>query len=219
MNNIIFFKNQKKLQKLKAFSLWISDVFSVGLNRQQLEQCNRYNNEIQSMTHISNSMYTEYKMKLLSLAVIAEYRDDEDATGEQKKKIYTCYRKHNGKVHNDLLLLIDYVLRFYQQNDMHRNVILQTQQEIIQHYQPIMNYKEYFTLKNRILTHASYGIRVDIDYHPDNIYRVVARTYNRTDQQAQNELHRVLAVVDTLRRRQNMIINHEREIEEGIISY
>ena len=102
---------------------------------------------------------------------------------------------------------------------MHQDVILQTQQEIIQHYQPIMNYKEYFTLKNRILTHASYGIRVDIDYHPDNIYRVVARTYNRTDQQAQNELHRVLAVVDTLRRRQNMIINHETEIEEGIISY
>ena len=218
MNNIIFFKNQKKLQKLKAFSLWITDVFSVGLNRQQLEQCNRYNNEIQNMTHISNSMYTEYKMKLLSLAVIAEYRDHEDATGERKKKIYTCY-KHNGKVHNDLLLLIDYVLRFYQQNYMHRNVILKTQQEIIQHYQPIMNYKEYFQLKCRILIHASYGMIVDIDYHPDNIYRVVARTYNRTDQQAQNELHRVLAVVDTLRRRQNMIINHEREIEEGIISY
>ena len=126
MNNIIFFKNQKKLQKLKAFSLWITDVFSVGLNRQQLEQCNRYNNEIQNMTHISNSMYTEYKMKLLSLAVIAEYRDNEDAMGERKKKIYTCYRKHNGKVHNDLLVLIDYVLQFYQQNE-----ILQTQQDII----------------------------------------------------------------------------------------
>ena len=115
--------------------------------------------------------------------------------------------------------MIDYVLRFYQQNDLHQDVILQTQQEILQHYQPIINYKEYFTLKNRMLTYASYGIRVDIDYHPDNIYRVVARTYNRTDQQAQNELHRVLAVVDTLRRRQNMIIDHETEIEDGIISY
>ena len=38
------------------------------------------------MIHISNSIYTEYKIKLLSFDVVAEYRDYEDVTGEQKRR-------------------------------------------------------------------------------------------------------------------------------------
>ena len=54
-------------------------------------------------------MYNDYKIKLLSFAVIAEYRDNKDTTGVQIKKIYKCY-KNNGNIHNDLFVLIDYIL-------------------------------------------------------------------------------------------------------------
>ena len=73
------------------------------------------------MTHISNSMYTEYTMKLLSFAIVAEYRDYEDAKGDRKKKIYTCYKKQKGKVRNNLLVLIEYVLRFFSEHNMFLN--------------------------------------------------------------------------------------------------
>ena len=63
-----------------------------------------------------------------------------------------------------------------------------------------MNYKDYFNLKYAILLNVSYGLTMGLNY-TNNIYRVVAQTYNRTDQDAQNELQRVFTEVDTQRRR------------------
>ena len=109
----IFFNKQKKLQKLIEFSRWIKDVFNIGMNTRQKKQLEQINDEINNTRHVTREFYSDYKRRLLSLAVAVEYRDNEDTTGERKKKIYTCYRKHNGNVHNDLLVLIEYLLRYF----------------------------------------------------------------------------------------------------------
>ena len=106
---------------------------------------------------------------------------------------------------------------------MFLNDILQIKQDIIQQNKTIMNYKEYLQLKCEILINVSYGITQGINYTSNNIYRLVAQTYDRTDREAQREVQRVLTEVDTLRRRQRQIehyiMTRENEIEQGIISH
>ena len=199
-----------KKQNLKKLSHWINDVFRIGLNSYQRDILNEYNNRINNTTNLSFDMYTEYKIKLLSLAVIAEYHDYQDATGERKKKIYTCY-KNNGKVHNDLLVLIDYILRYFYNHNQFINFILRTQNEIKQKNQKIMNYKEYFELKNQILIDVSYGMTSGINYSGGKLHTFIAQTYDRTDQEAQQQLHIVLTELDQARRIHNELLERYRE--------
>ena len=155
-------------------------------------------------------MYTEYKIKLLSLAVIAEYRDNEDVTGERKKKIYTCY-KNNGKVHNDLFVLIDYILQYFNKHNQYINFILKTQTQLQQKNQKIMNYKEYFELKNQILIDVSYGMTMGINYSGGKLHTFIPQTYDRTDQEAQRQLHIVLTELDQARHIHNELLERYRE--------
>ena len=200
----------KRKQKLKKLSHWINDVFRIGLNSYQRDTLNEYNNRINNTTNLSFDMYTEYKIKLLSLAVIAEYHDYQDATGERKKKIYTCY-KNNGKVHNDLLVLIDYIVRYFNNHNQFINFILTTQTQLKQKNQKIMNYKEYFELKNQILRDVSYGMTSGINYSAGRLHTFIAQTYDRTDQETQRQLHIVLTELDQARRIHNELLERYRE--------
>ena len=200
----------KRKQKLKKLSHWINDVFRIGLNSYQKDILNEYNNRINNTTNLSFDMYTEYKIKLLSLAVIAEYHDYQDATGERKKKIYTCY-KNNGKVHNDLFVLIDYILQYFNKHNQYINFILKTQTQLQQKNQKIMNYKEYFELKNQILIDVSYGMTSGINYSGGRLHTFIAQTYDRTDQETQRQLHIVLTELDQARRIHNELLERYRE--------
>ena len=200
----------KRKQKLKKLSHWINDVFRIGLNSYQRDTLNEYNNRINNTTNLSFDMYTEYKIKLLSLAVIAEYHDYQDATEERKKKIYTCY-KNNGKVHNDLFVLIDYILQYFNKHNQYINFILKTQTQLQQKNQKIMNYKEYFELKNQILIDVSYGMTSGINYSGGKLHTFIAQTYDRTDQEAQRQLHIVLTELDQARRIHNELLERYRE--------
>ena len=200
----------KRKQKLKKLSHWINDVFRIGLNSYQRDTLNEYNNRINNTTNLSFDMYTEYKIKLLSLAVIAEYRDYEDTTGERKKKIYTCY-KNNRRVHNDLFVLIDYILQYFNNHNQFINFTLKKQKEIKQKNQKIMNYKEYFELKNQILIDVSYGMTSGINYSCGKLHTFIAQTYDRTDQETQRQLHIVLTELDQARRIHNQILERYRE--------
>ena len=200
----------KRKQKLKKLSHWINDVFRIGLNSYQRDTLNEYSNRINNTTNMSSDMYTQYKIKLLSLAVIAEYHDYQDATGERKKKIYTCY-KNNGKVHNDLFVLIDYILRYFNNHNQYINFILKTQTQLKQKNQKIMNYKEYFELKNQILIDVSYGMTSGINYSGGKLHTFIAQTYDRTDQEAQRQLHIVLTELDQARRIHNELLERYRE--------
>ena len=200
----------KRKQKLKKLSHWINDVFRIGLNSYQRDTLNEYNNRINNTTNLSSDMYTEYKIKLLSLAVIAEYRDNVDVTGERKKKIYTCY-KNNGKVHNDLFVLIDYILQYFNKHNQYINFILRTQTQLQQKNQKNMNYKEYFELKNQILIDVSYGMTSGINYSGGKLHTFIAQTYDRTDQETQRQLHIVLTELDQARRIHNELLERYRE--------
>ena len=200
----------KRKQKLKKLSHWINDVFRIGLNSYQKDILNEYNNRINNTTNLSFDMYTEYKIKLLSLAVIAEYHDYQDATEERKKKIYTCY-KNNGKVHNDLFVLIDYILQYFNKHNQYINFILKTQTQLQQKNQKIMNYKEYFELKNQILRDVSYGMTSGINYSGGRLHTFIAQTYDRTDQETQRQLHIVLTELDQARRIHNELLERYRE--------
>ena len=200
----------KRKQKLKKLSHWINDVFRIGLNSYQRDTLNEYSNRINNTTNMSSDMYTEYKIKLLSLAVIAEYHDYEDVTGERKKKIYTCY-KNNGKVHNDLFVLIDYILQYFNKHNQYINFILKTQTQLQQKNQKIMNYKEYFELKNQILRDVSYGMTSGINYSAGRLHTFIAQTYDRTDQETQRQLRIVLTELDQARRIHNELLERYRE--------
>ena len=80
-----------------------------------------------------------------------------------------------------------------------------------------MNYKEYFELKNEILTDVSYGMTSGINYSAKNMCTFVAKTYDRTDQELQGELHRVLTALHIQRR----ISNNRRQglTEQDILSH
>ena len=121
--------------------------------------------------------------------------------------------------YNNLVVLINYVLRFFSEHNVFVNQILQTKQHIITHYnQTMINYKDYFKYKNDILKDVRTGITVDPDINPD-IDRVVAQTYDRPNEESEEEIRRIRTMITRYRRRRNMIIDHETEIEEGIISY
>ena len=187
-----------KLQKIKKFSLWINNVFRMGWDNNQRDIWNMYNNKINNTRHMSHDMYSDYKMKLLSLAVIAEYRDYYDTTGERKNKIYTCY-KNNGTVENDLLVLINYILQYFYNNNQFISFTLKRQQEIKQQNQRIMNYKKYFELKDQILIDVSYGMTSGINYSAADLRAFIAQTYDRTDHRTEEKLHSVLTELDTQR--------------------
>ena len=163
----------KRKQKLKKLSHWINDVFRNGLSRNQKNTWNQYNNEINNTRHMSRDMYRDFKLKVLSLAVIAEYCDYEDMTGERKTKIYTCYQ-NNGNVPNDLLVLIEYVLRFFRSVNENVNEIQQIRDTIIFENERIMTYKKYFELKNTIIRKVSSGFKNSV-YHKDDLYTVIAQ--------------------------------------------
>ena len=191
----IFFNKQKKLQKLIEFSRWIKDVFNIGMNTRQKQQLEQYNDEINNTRHVTREFYSDYKRRLLSLAVAVEYRDNEDTTGERKKKIYTCYRKHNGKVHNDLLVLIDYVLRFFSENNIFLNEIRVIQRNIISQNETMMNYKDYLYFKVSIILNVSHGLRHlanDGDLYNDDLYKVIAQRYERGERETQEQIQRAL---------------------------
>jgi hypothetical protein len=63
-----------------------------------------------------------------------------------------------------------------------------------------MNYKEYFELKNQILTDVSYGMTSGINYSGRKLHTFIAQTYDRTDQEAQKQLHIVLTELEKQRR-------------------
>ena len=117
-------------QKLRNFLVWVSDVFTIGMSMAQEVEMYEYSEEIMNTRHMTREFYRDYKRKLLSLAVIAEYRDYEDTTGERKTKIYKSY-KNNGNVPNDLLVLIEYVLRFFRSVNENVNEIQQIRDTII----------------------------------------------------------------------------------------
>ena len=169
---------------------WIENVFKIGMNSIQETQFYGYKNEINNTRHMPSVFYSDYKNKLLSLAVAVEYCDDEDTTGERRKKIYTCYSKQNGNVCNDLLVLIDYVLRFFSENNTFLNEIQQIQQTIIVQKKTIMNYKEYFKFKNNIIMKVLYGF--NIFSLSDNLYKVIAQRYERGQQETQEQIQRAL---------------------------
>ena len=191
----IFFNKQKKLQKLIEFSRWIKDVFNIGMNTRQKQQFEKYNNEINNTRHVTREFYSDYKRRLLSLAVAVEYRDNEDTTGERRKKIYKSYRKHNGKVHNDLLVLIDYVLRFFSENNIFLNEIRVIERNIISQNETMMNYKDYLYFKVSIILNVSHGLRHlanDGDLYNDDLYKVIAQRYERGQQETQEQIQRAL---------------------------
>jgi hypothetical protein len=150
---------------------------------------------------MSSAFYSDYKNKLLSLAVAVEYHDDEDTTGERRKKIYTCYRKQNGNVRNDLLVLIDYVLRFFSENNTFLDEIQQLQQNIIVRNETIMNYKEYFEYKNAIIQNVCYGFRNFTC--SDNLDKVIAQRYERGERETREQIQRALRELQRQRQTNN----------------
>ena len=165
---------------------------------------------------MSRDMYRDFKLKVLSLAVIAEYGDDEDTTGQRKKKIYTCY-KNNGNVPNDLLVLIEYVLRFFSYNNTSVNQIQGIRQTIITENERIMNYEKYFKLKRSIIRKTSSGSV----YHQNDLYTVIAQRYENLQHETQEQIQRALARLtrNAQRQRQNNIATRQLQIEQGIISH
>ena len=207
--------NTYRKQKLKRFLDWIENVFKIGMNSVQEIQFYQYKNEINNTRHMPSAFYSSYKNKLLSLAVAVEYCDDEDTTGERRKKIYTCYRKNNGNVHNDLLVLIDYVLRFFSENNTFLNEIQQIQQNIIVRNKTIMNYKEYFEFKYKIIKNVCYGFRTFT--LSDNLYKVIAQRYERGQRETQEGIQSALSVLHS--QTQRTIERRQREIRHGILPF
>ena len=207
--------NTYRKQKLKRFLDWIENVFKIGMNSIQETQFYGYKNEINNTRHMPSVFYSDYKNKLLSLAVAVEYCDDEDTTGERRKKIYTCYRKNNGNVHNDLLVLIDYVLRFFSENNTFLNEIQQIQQTIILQNKTIMNYKAYFEFKYNIIMSVCYGFRTFT--LSDNLYKVIAQRYERGQRETQEGIQSALRVLHSQTQRTNE--RRQREIRHGILPF
>ena len=74
-----------------------------------------------------------------------------------------------------------------------------------------MKYKEYFELKNQILIDVSYGMTMGINYSGGKLHTCIAQTYDRTDQEAQRQLHIVLTELDQARRIHNELLERYRE--------
>ena len=191
-------------QKLRNFLEWVSDVFSDGMSMDQEVEMYEYSNKIRNTMFMTREFYRNYKRKLLSLAVAVEYHDDEDTTGERKTKIYTCY-KNNGNVPNDLLVLIEYVLRFFSTSVN----VQEIRERIITENERIMNYEKYFKLKRTIIRKVSSG--------QNHLYTVIAQRYENLEHKTQEQITRLAR--STQRQRQNNIATRESQIEQGIISH
>ena len=74
-----------------------------------------------------------------------------------------------------------------------------------------MNCKHYFNFKYDILIDVSYELTIGINYSAENMHRFVAQTYDRTDQEAQRQLHIVLTELDQARRIHNELLERYRE--------
>ena len=174
-------------QKLRNFLVWVSDVFRIGMSMAQEFKMYEYRDKIRNTIFMTCEFYRDYKSKLLSLAVLVEYRDDKDTMGERKTKIYKCY-KNNGNVPNDLLVLIEYVLRFFSHinRSVNENVneIQEIRDTIITENERIMNYQKYFKLKSNIIRKVSSGITNSV-YHKDDMYSVIAQRYENLEHETQ----------------------------------
>ena len=195
-------------QKLRNLLEWVSDVFSDGMSMDQEVEMYEYSNKIRNTMFMTREFYRNYKRKLLSLAVAVEYHDDKDTTGERKTKIYTCY-KNNGNVPNDLLVLIEYVLRFFSTSVN----VQEIRERKITENERIMNYEKYFKLKRTIIRKASSS--------QENLYTVIAQRYENLQHETQEQIQRALAIVtrNAQRQRQNNIATRQLQIEQGIISH
>ena len=170
-------------QKLRNLLVWVSDVFTIGMSMDQEVEMYEYSDKIRNTMFMTREFYRNYKRKLLSLAVAVEYHDDKDTTGERKTKVYTCY-KNNGNVPNDLLVLIEYVLRFFSHNNNSVNEIQEIRDTIITENERIMNYQKYFKLKSNIIRKVSSGITNSV-YHKDDMYSVIAQRYENLEHETQ----------------------------------
>ena len=121
---------------------------------------------------------------------------------------------------NDLLVLIDYILRFFSENNRSVNEIQQIRQTIISENERMMNHEKYFKLKRSIIRKVSSGF-TNSAYHQDDLYTVIAQRYENLEQETEEHVQRALTQLaqSTQRRRQNNIATQQSQIQQGIISH
>ena len=108
--------NIKNKIKLKSLLKWVCNVFNIGMNDYCKGLWFDFKNEINNNRSMTQHIYNNLKIKLLSLGVAIEYRDNEDTSGDRKTKLYRCYKK--GKISNDLNEWIKYIVQFYHKNTL-----------------------------------------------------------------------------------------------------
>ena len=134
--------------KLKNLLNWVYNVFNVGMNDYYKGLWFNYKNEINNSRSMKQQIYNDLKIKLLSLGVAIEYRDNEDTSGDRKTKLYRCYKK--GKISNDLLDWCNYMLQFYRNNKFVEQ-IEEIRKSIIRENKTTFLSKKYFELKYNLI--------------------------------------------------------------------
>ena len=181
--------NIKQKIKLKNLLNWVYNVFNIGMNDYYKGLWFNYKTEINNSRSMTQQIYNDLKIKLLSLGVAIEYRDNEDRSGDRKTKLYRCYKKEKGKISNDLNEWVQYILQFYHKNTLVAQ-IEQIRQKISRENKPIVHYKKYFELKNKLIEVVSDGMRNEYGTFEEN-YKVVAQGYEQGDEYINRELQRL----------------------------
>ena len=88
---------------------------------------------------------------------------------------------------NDLLVLIEYVLRFFRSVNV--NEIQEIRERIIIENERIMNYEKYFELKNSIIRKVSSGFTNS----QDDLHTVIAQRYENLEHETKEQIQRALA--------------------------